>query len=125
MTVLVVFGGLMVLWLASILVLVRVRPDWVLERKRRGYGYPEEEEGPYVGLRQGSPYDMLSPGSACLALAPLVAAVCLPVSVVVTATMRSVNNKTAARAELEKELRAARKEIDDLLGRTPTTQGGK
>lgn len=54
-----------------------------------------------------------------LIFSPFVAALAYPVSAVIRASTRSVNNKTMARAELEKELANARKEVEELLRRDP------
>lgn len=52
-----------------------------------------------------------------LIFTPILVVVGVPVSMVIRAATRSVNNQTKTRAELEKELAAARKEVDDLMQR--------
>ena len=85
------------------------REGW--ERVRRAVDGRVNFGNPYIGLDEmwASPLP---------ALAPFVVALVLPVSMVVRASTRALNDKTATLAELEKELVAARKEVDDLLGRS-------
>jgi hypothetical protein len=115
-TAAVCFVGMLALWLASAALLIRLRPEWVLEQGYDRFGNPVGGDA-YVRLKRGRDYEATDPGVVMLVLAPLVLVFVLPMSMVARATMRSVNTKTSARAELEKELAAARKEIDDLLKR--------
>lgn len=147
MTWLLMVGGYFVSVLVSSVILIRVRPEWMLETRSASdgsdplVGLTEEERGDY---RQMMNYQSLYPrlpkaiqelakrrrgdaadvkyqwggdADSCwaVALSPLYFVVGLPVSVCVRGAVNSVNNSERTRAAIEKELAAAKKEIDDLL----------
>jgi len=114
--------GYVVVHMACMAALIKLRPEWVLEMHQDTAYDPEKQRSVvvrtyYEGLKGGYYLDLVSPGTQALMFAPFMLVLGVPLSLVVRASTRSVNDKTRLQAELEAELAAARKEIDDLLGR--------
>jgi hypothetical protein len=100
--------GYFALTLVSVALLIRLRPEWffyatVTKSKNRN-------EPPSIVYEEINDFWAL-PGL----FAPVALLVCYPMSAILRASKRSVNEKIATRVALEIELAKAKQEIDELL----------